>query len=308
MSLPTLKECEEEGEINELIYKEDGDYLVIYNPQEVDAGLNGYFEISYATNSPSYSYKDYDAINTDLVKNGGTASDGFYAIIALNVDKSSDNTQKETLNNITDDKNVFINTTATLQSTQKRYPTIYREWNSSWMQEIPADSDDYYYLMWEISTYVNNATQNYNFALEDFVTDLTEGTSEGDYELVGYKLAGERYFSNNNTAANQTTSGYRYDYVLTRHKKSTFAGRTYKLKNTVTATVDPIDQVDEDTKATSSNTFNWAPHFDPPTGYFNVLKYGNNNWYKRFYYYWNYANYDLDKLQDYENTGVNELK
>ena len=307
MSLPTLKECEEEGEMGELIYKEDGDYLVIYNPQEVDAGLNGYFEISYATNSPSYNYKDYDATNTDLVKNGGTASDDFYAIIALNVDKPSDNTQKETLNNITDDKNVFINTTAMLQSTQKRYPTIYRDWSPSWMQTTPADSDDYYYLVWEIRSYIENPTQRYNFTLEDFVTSLTDGTVAEDYEFVGYKLAGERYFSNNNTAANQTASGYRYDYVLTRHKKSTFAGISYKLKNTVTATVDPIDQVDADTKATSSNTFNWDPHFDPPTGHFDLFKYGNNNWYKRFNSYWNYARYDLDKLQDYENTEVNEL-
>lgn len=309
MSLPTLQECEEEGEMAELIYKEDGDYLVIYNPQEVEAGLNGYFEISYATNSQSYEYIDYNTTNTDLIKNGGTASDDFFAIIALNVEKSSDNTQKETLNNITSDKNVFINTTAILQSTQKRYPTIFREWNPSWKETTPADANDYYYLVWEIRSYIEeNPTQKFNFTLEDVVTDLTTGTSEGDYELVGYKLAGERYYSDKNTQTNQTTGGYRYDYVLTRHKKSVYVGKTYKLKNTITAIVDPIDQVDKDTKATSSNTFNWDPHFDPPVGHFTLFKYGNNNWYKRFFRHWDYANYDLDKLQNYEETGVNELK
>ena len=312
MSLPTLQECEEEGEMAELIYKEDGDYLVIYNPQEVEAGLNGYFEISYATNSPTYNYKDYDTASTDLVKNGGTASDDFYAIMALNVEKDSNNSENneensetEVLNNITENKNVFINTTAILQSTQKRYPTLYTNYNSSWMQEAPENSGDYYYLVWEITSYISNSTQKYNFTLEDFVTDLTEGTSEGDYEFVGYKLAGERYFSDKNTVTNQVADGYRYDYVLTRHKKSVYAEKTiYKLKNTITATVHPIDGIDSDTNATSSNTFTWTPPtFTRPTGHFNLFKYGNNTGFGG-----RYANYDLDKLQSEEVNYLRNFK
>ena len=314
MSLPTLAECREEGKIAELIYKEDGDYLVIYNPKAVDAGLNGYFEISYATNSATYNYKDYNPSNTNLVKNGGTASDEFYAILELNVEKDADNsgnngsegtnTEKDILNNITEDKNVFINTSVQLQSTQKRYPTIFRDWNSSWMQTVPTDSNDYYYLVWEISSYIDDSvTQKYNFSLEDFVTNLTEGTPEEDYELVGYKLSGERYYSNKNIQENQTLSGYRYDYVLTKHKRSTFGGRTYKLKNTVTAKVHPTDGVDEDTQATSSNIFSWDPAFVPPTGHFNNFKYGNNTGFGG-----RYANYDLDKLQSGEVSYLRNFK
>ena len=290
MSLPTLAECKEEGKIAELIYKEDGDYLVIYNPEPVDAGLNGYFEISYATNSATYNYKDYNPSNTELVKLGGTASDGFYAILELSVDKDADNsenngnTKKDILNNITEDKNVFINTNVELKSTQKRYPSIFRDWDSSWMEQDPADKDDYYYLVWEISSYIENITQKYNFSLEDFVTNLTDGTE------------------------NQTLNGTRYDYVLTRHKRSTFGGRSYKLKNTITAKVHPTDGVDEDTQATSSNIFSWNPAFVPPTGHFNNFKYGNNNWYERFRRYWNYANYDLDKLQSGEVSSLKNFK
>ena len=305
MSLPTLQEYEEEEGITEFVYKEDNNYIIVYNPKEITAAVNGYFEISYSTSKTTFNYKDYDSSNTGLVTAGGTASDPFYAIMSVN-------TGDETLNNISNDTNLFINTTAKLQSTQKRYPSIYRSWNSSWMATKPADADDYYYLVWEIQSYIGTATQMYNFSLEDTITDLTENLAESGYEFVGYKLSGQKYYSSAQNAkatiANQTASGYRYDYVLTRHKKSTYTGRTYKLKNTITATVDPIDQVDEDTKATSSNTFNWDPHFNPPVGHFNLFKYGNNNWRKRFSYYWDYANYDLDKLQDYEETGVNELK
>ena len=301
MSLPTLEEHEAEGGITEFVYKEVGDYIVVYNPKEIPAAVNGYFEIAYSTSESTIHYKDYDSSNTESVKNGGTASDPFYAILSFN-------TGDETLNSITDDTSVFINTTAKLISTQKRYPTLYRSWNSQWMEEIPADKDDYYYLVWEIESYIGTPTQMYNFSLEDVTEDLTDGTTGEDYELVGYRLSGEKYFSQKSTAEKQLTSEYRYDYVLTRHKKSTYTPIAYKLKNTITATVDPIDQDDDDTKQTSSNTFSWDPSFVPPAGSFYNYKYGNNNWYTKFESHWDYANYNLEKLQNYQETGVTELK
>ena len=301
MSLPTLEEFNAENGTTEFVYKELDDYIVVYNPKEIPAAVNGYFEIAYSTSEQTLYYKDYDSANTGLVKDGGTASDPFYAILSLD-------TGDEILSSMTDDTNVFINTTAQITSTQKRYPTLYRSWNPQWMAETPADSDDYYYLVWEIQSYIGTPTQMYNFSLEDVIEDLTDGTSGEDYEFVGYKLSGEKYYSQKNTAQNQTISGHRYDYVLTRHKKSTYSPIAYKLKNTVTATVDPIDQVDDDTKQTSSNTFSWNPSFVPPTGSFYNYKYGNNNWINRFGHHWDYASYDLDKLQNYQETGVTELK
>ena len=160
------------------------------------------------------------------------------------------------------------------------------------MMEEPVNKDEYYYLIWEICSNIGDVTQKYDFSLEDFVTNLTEGTSEEDYEFVGYKLSGENYFSNKKAVENQTISGYRYDYVLTKHKKSAFDDKTYKLKNTITANVHPVDGVDEDTTATSSNTFNWDPSYLPPTGHFYNFKYGNNTGYGGYY-----SSYDLDKLQ-----------
>lgn len=290
MSLPTSDEWEG---TSEFAYIENKDYLVIYNPGEVPAGLNGYIEIAYSTKSKTFSYKDYDIANTELVKDGGTASDPFYATIAVQ-------SGEDLLTNATEEKSIFINTTVQIQSTQKLYPTLHREWDSSWMQQIPADSNDYYYLVWPIRTNIGDATQPYNFRIEDFVTDLTEGTTGEGYELVGYKLSGENYYSNNNTKANQTITGIRYDSVLTRHKKSIYSLTKYELKNTETAIVDPIDQVDEDTNATSSNIFYWDPAFVPPTGHFELFKFGNNSGFNG-----NYSSYNLEKLQ---NNEVNELE
>ena len=296
MSLP--KNTEYDG-TTEFAYIENGDYIVIYNPDPVKAAVNGYIEVSYFTNTSTTNYRDYDKTNTDLVTNGGTASDPFNAVITV---KTTVRDNEDVLANVSDDKNLFIDTIAKIQSTQKYQPTIYRDWNNSWTAEVPADKDDYYYLIWQVVTNIQAGTQPYTFSLQDTITNLTEGTNADDYQFVGYKLSGERYFSDKNTDTTASTGTQRTDYVLTRHKKATFTGIDYQLKNTVTATVNPLDQVDPSTNATSSNIFSWSSEFRIPTGHFNLFKYGNNNWSGR---YWDYANYDLDKLQSGE---VNELK
>ena len=296
MSLPTNQEYDG---TTEFAYIENGDYLVIYNPNQIASGVNGYFEVSYATNTSTLNYRDYDKTKTNTIPNGGTASDPFNAVITV---KTTVNNREDTLTKISNDKNIFIDTNARIQSVQKYQPTIYRDWDPTWMQEVPADSDQYYYLIWQVYTSVQSGTQPYKFTLEDTVTNLTEGTSAEDYQFVGYRLSGERYFSNKNTDPSASTGTSRTDYVLTRHKKSTFSGIDYQLKNTVTATVEPIDQVDPSSNAKSSNIFNWKSEFKVPTGHFDLYKYGNNRW---KYGYWDYANYDLDKLQSGE---VNELK
>ena len=57
MSLPTTEEYDG---TTEFAYTEIEDYIVVYNPDKVEAGINGYFEISYATNSQTFEYRDYD--------------------------------------------------------------------------------------------------------------------------------------------------------------------------------------------------------------------------------------------------------
>ena len=57
MSLPSEEEYDGTGEFT---YIENEDYIIVYNPREVTAALNGYFEISYATNEPTTNYFDYN--------------------------------------------------------------------------------------------------------------------------------------------------------------------------------------------------------------------------------------------------------
>ncbi|MBR3139909.1 MAG: hypothetical protein IKF11_03460, partial [Methanobrevibacter sp.] len=130
MSLP--KNTEYDGS-TEFAYIENGDYIVIYNPDPVKAAVNGYIEVAYKTNTPTTNYRDYDSTKSDLVTNGGTASDPFNAVITV---KTTVRDTEDILANTSDDKNVFIDTIAKIQSTQKYQPTIYREWNNSWTEEV----------------------------------------------------------------------------------------------------------------------------------------------------------------------------
>ena len=295
MSLPKYEDYDG---TTEFVYIEDDDYIMIFNPAPVHAAVNGYIEISYQMSSSCTEYKDYDKTKIEKIVDGGTASDPFNAVITV---KTTVNEEEDILADVSDDKSVFINTTARIVSTQKYQPQLYRDWNDSWMRSVPEDKDDYYYLEWSIVTFIEDPTQPYTFSLQDTITNLTAGTDFDDYQFVGYKLQGENYYSDKNTDDRRSTKTTRTDYVLTRHKKETFRNINYSLKNTVKATVYPIDAVDQDTSAVSSSVFSWSSEFKVPTGHFQLYKYGNNNW---NHGYWDYASYDLDKLQSGE---VNEL-
>ena len=64
MSLPTNQEYDG---TTEFAYIENGDYLVIYNPNQIASGVNGYFEVSYATNTSTLNYRDYDKTKTNTI-------------------------------------------------------------------------------------------------------------------------------------------------------------------------------------------------------------------------------------------------
>ena len=283
-----------------LAYYEDGDELVIYNPEEVASGINGYFEVAYVTKEKTYYYRDYDRDHPE-----DSASDPFTATIKVTNDQG-------TISADSDKTVVYIDTHARIQSTSKKYPSIIRTWNSEW-GDAPDDAGQYYYLVWQIVTYIeDDPTQPYNFSIKDVITDLTQaedgtldhdGVAAGEYELIKIKMSGGSYhdYDENDastyTQYNLTSDGYRYDYVLTRHAIDTYGKISYTLKNTETATVDPIDQVDEDTYKTAPARFHWDNSFYIPTGHFYARKYGNNNWYSRFYHYWDYASYELEEFQ-----------
>lgn len=264
MSLPQ-ENAEGLTDGNLYVYREEGDNLVIYNRREVPAAQNGYFEVSYLTKERTFEYADYGASGTKNPKGGSEPFMASMTVVQDNVVKTKDSEKIP----------VYINTTAKITRTEKAYPTYYTAWQSSW-GEKPADADAWYYLVWEIRSYISEPTQPYNFTLEDDFTPYGE--------VLKYRFAGTSAYvdKSNNTVTNQKgNSAYgRYDYVLTRLNKAEYDAllaqdQKYTVINNVTATVDPVDQVDEDTSAKDSRQWSHGiPIWERPTGHFYMWKFG----------------------------------
>lgn len=293
MSIPTKKEVDDGEEIDMDInyaYYENGDEIVIYNFREVYTGENGYIELSYLTSKSTFNYVDYDGDDETTQDKSGD----FYATIKVTGNGKTVTEESEYFN-------VYIDTNATIQSTDKRFPTKYNEWQSEWGNEPTWEdgSDGYYYLLWEIRSVINVPTQPYNFSIED--TLITE---PGDF--VAYRFSGQSQFSDINYAENQTIGGYRYDYVLTRHPKSCWDTLDHwEITNSEIATVDPIDQVDDDTIDNSMRTFVWnKPQFIHPNGWFDSFKRADRSYYSYHGLDYlemiagEYSRYDLEDLQE----------
>lgn len=272
-------------------YYLDSDAVIVTNLREVPAAQNGFFEVSYETVKETWEYPDM----------GENLS--FTSKIQIG---ESEPIAAEPIS-------VAINTGVQIISTDKRYPVLFREWDSTW-GSAPEDAEEYYYLVWEVASRIENGTQPYNFTLDDF--EIKGTVEEGTVEVVGYKLSGESVFSNKNTAENQINSsdGYRFDYVLTRHDKAHY-GETivdkYEITNTEKATVTPSDGKDEETSATATRVFLWEhPYFERPNGHFYSLKYGNDNWHlaSTHPYHWDYASYNLDKFQKEEIDSIDTFR
>ena len=269
----------------------------ITNVTQRTAGENGYFEVAYVTNEQTFEYKDevkYDADQNKYTINEKPQSDPFYADIS--VTNISDE-KPQTVTASADRIPVYINTTAEISSTDKRYPNkMYRKWQSSWGKQ-PDEAKDKYFLVWEIVSKIKDPTQPFTFTLED--TPVSK-----ELHLIGYSMGLQNgpfktAKENGNQVTGQRSDSDRYDYVLTYYDPAEFTGKDYyELKNSVKATVTPEDGIDDPTSANSSKMWEWdTPKFVHPTGHFYGEKYGDNNWYTKFGYYHDYSSYSLDKMQ-----------
>lgn len=295
MSVPERDELAtmSESELKETIfaYYEEGNNIIVYNFKDLDAAQNGYFEVSYNTKDRTFSYKAYGAT--------GSASSPFQAKMEVSG-----------LTATTNPLTVYIDTTATINATYKYYPKQRSKWPASWGQK-PADADDYVWQRWEIrSDITDDPTQIYDFILNDEVT-----CSEVPVEVYGYQFSGSKQVTKTNRVSNIVAyDGYRYDYVYTRIKKTDWDKVTsYTIHNKITATVHPVDGVDEDTSAVSTRDFAWTlPTFIHPTGHFYTWKFGNENWTSLFGYSdidpWDFASYDLDRFQEAKSTSIDDIK
>lgn len=261
----------------------DSPYLVITNYKmkgtEQSSAKTGFFEIGFILEEETYEYQDM------------YISEAFKPEIWTR-DPETDQMVKRTDGGETimeDPLYVQIDTQVKIDSTKKTVMNnrVYDTWNSSW-GEKPADADEYSYIVWEIETEINKfLSQKYDFWIDD-VPD-TEGL-----EVVAYRMQGcgtgwydKATMLENGNLKNLTLTGKRYDYVLTRHKKSQFddklvnEGDTYTVQNTATAIVTPADGIDEPTTATDYDFFTRTKKtFTPPIGTASPYKRGLTNTYQ----------------------------
>ena len=280
--------------------------IEITNVTQRTAGENGYFEVAYITNERTFEYRDevkYDADQKKYTINEKPQSDPFYADIS--VTNISDG-KPQTVTASADRIPVYINTTAEISSTDKRYPNkMYRKWQSSWGAQ-PDEAKDKYFLVWEIVSKIrNDTTQPFTFTLKD--TPVSK-----ELHLLGYSMGSQSGpFTDKNYVKNQRSDSDRYDYVLTYYDPAEFTGKDYyELKNSVKATVTPEDGIDDPTSANSSKMWEWdTPKFVHPTGHFYGEKYGdNNNWHVKFGYYHDYSSYSLDRMQKKDINSIDTFR
>ena len=288
-------------------YKDHENCIEITNVKQRTAGENGYFEVAYVTNEQTFEYKD-EATYKDgkYVINETPQSDPFYADISVT---NTSEGKPQTVTASTDKIPVYINTTAEISSTDKRYPNkMYREWQSSWGQQ-PDEAKGKFFLVWEIVSKIKkDPTQPFTFTLED--TPVSK-----ELHLLGYSMGSQSgpfttAIEKGNQVTGQRSDSDRYDYVLTYYDPTEFKGKDYyELKNSVKATVTPEDGIDAPTSANSSKVWEWdTPKFVHPTGHFYGEKYGDNNWHAKFGYYHDYSSYSLDKMQKKDINSIDTFR
>lgn len=237
-------------------YRDDGNEYVIYNFRDVSAAQNNYIEMSYELTETTFNY-------ADMQENVYSCS--------MTVNHGITNQQKSTT------IKSFIDTSAEITSTTVRYPTRGRieQWEESWGTEAkPADSTQYYYLIFDIESNIR-ATQPYDFSLSE--EELI--SNEGNHMLViGHRMSGESVFSKTETEKkNQTINGTRYDQVLIGIPLSVYNGKPNwaVTKYKVTGNVTSVDEK-KTSIATGQNSWSWTqPVFHEPGGSFNGYKRGD---------------------------------
>lgn len=280
----------QEGDDVDFVYKIDEEHnkVIIYNDKKITTSA-GYIEVGYSTTKSTLDYKDMES------------SEKLPASIQV---KGTNGTSAE---KTATGNPVYIDTHATIARTQKMpNPSYYREWQSGW-GDRPANAEQYYYLVWVIRSSVNKITSPYTFRLDDTFTDLSGN-------VVGYKFSGQSTFTEKNTAENNRGYGIRYDYVLTRYRKTEAdekvkEDKSYKLSNKIKASVTTIDGEDSSTTANASQTWEYKiEEYEKPIGSFYSEKFGIYGQDSKVYSSEDISDYTLDELVKKEKKSIEPLR
>ena len=211
---------------------EENNKVTIYNINEIEseAGV-GSLELSYTSTKSAHEYVDMQAQN------------GLNASLIIEQEDGTNVTKT-----ITEDV-LYIDTTATVKSVTKTSSNYYDTWQSSWGTK-PSGADNYYYVVWRVTTNLDKNTQPYNIKITDTFSDM--GGS-----VVGYCMSGASGYTGTNTGENRTDSST--DYVLTRFSKSQadakYNSGSYTISNKVKVTVTPYDKKDSSTSVQASGSY-----------------------------------------------------
>lgn len=257
---------------NEYAYYTSEDNIIITNVTRMSATGGGVIDVAYTTTRTTYSYPD------------SSISDSPSAVLTLSNNNVIIDSLAKTAPAVTVDTSAEL-----LETTKKSSSERYASWDNTWGTR-PEDADEYYYIIWTIVSKLT-ATQPYWFEIDD-------DFNEPDSDIVGYKLSGKTFFSNTNRAYyNNLPDTNRYDYVLTRHLKSSYTAEQYAQRNTCTVKLTPADEPEKSTSFGAAALFNYdKPEFVIPTHGFNAWKYGNTTWKEGFDYDWDIADYELTEF------------
>ena len=270
ISLPSKREA---TAMNDFAYEYQDSEVIVSNTHSISAAQNGYFEFTYETTKTTFEYEDM------------SCTDDCFA--GLSISRSGLSLSQQTVS-----YNARINTYASIRKTEIAKPDqMYTVWQQDWGLK-PDDADNYLYIVWTVASYID-ATQPYSFKLKSRMPE--NGT-----EIVGYKMSGQTTFSNISQVENLRSSGYRWDYVLTRHSKLVYLPlEQYTLTDTVKATVTPKDELDEPTSESAQEEYIYdTPVFIYPPYNWNSWLYGTTSWQEHFHKEWKIADYRLEEFKN----------
>ena len=330
-SIPSKTEADKGGEVDETVFfawtreldddEEPTGNIIIYNFRTMERGTrNGFIELAYYTTKQTIDYIDYNPENPEQSR-----SKDFHCELYLPNKNKLDSRYIP----------VYMDTTATVASVEKKNLTHSETWSESWGDPADfgiTDANAYQYLIWTVTTQIS-LTQPYDITIKDL--PLTEGM-----KVLAVRWSGDTKYTlpdaDGSFSKSKQQSDRRYDYILTCVDSSVFFDETkgilrekWEVDNHVDVTITPGDHVDSASTASAEGNYQYeVPYFEDPEGHFDAWKRADGAWRrydKNIYYYTtgkevfnplsivagSYTRYDLERfgvhdgvrgpLQKYDN-------
>ena len=224
-------------------FDEETDEIIFKNFTEIPASY--FFNCQVAYKFTPYNIKD------------GYANNNIEATFEV---KMPDET--ETIKNSSEPLTVQVETVVPKPSASKNVETKYEKWQTEW-GEKPSDSEDYFYVIWRLYTYIGSAgTQPYNITFEENPDAIGEiigwykGSSSSSNFIAGDKTALDQYvFYAERETSTSSSNISRYDYVVVKYPREAVAAQDHKVTNAYTAVVTGMDGDQKKDSSQASYTY-----------------------------------------------------